>query len=79
MGTNSALIAKTVIENAFQVISIHFMALAQATDCLKFEEKLSSQTQSFYKEIRKCFPVLIEDRTLYQDIEKVVELLKNYK
>jgi histidine ammonia-lyase len=76
MGTNSALITKTVVENAFQVISIHFMALAQATDCLKFEEKLSSETRKMYKEIRKIFPVLIGDRTHYQEIEKIKEFLK---
>jgi histidine ammonia-lyase len=78
MGTNSALIAKRVIDNAFQVISIQFMALAQAVDYLKIEEKLSSKTRDFYKEIRKIFPVLVEDRTLYQEIEKVTELLKKH-
>jgi histidine ammonia-lyase len=77
MGTNSALIAKTVIDNAFQVISIHFMALAQATDCLKMEDKLSSKVKEKYREIRAIFPVLIEDRTHYQEIEKIVEWLKN--
>lgn len=76
MGTNSALIAKTVIENAFQVISIHFMALAQATDCLKIEQKLSSKTKKMHKEIRKIFPVLIEDRTHYEEIETIKEFLK---
>jgi histidine ammonia-lyase len=76
MGTNSALIAKTVIDNAFQVISIHLIALAQATDCLKVEDKLSSKTKEMYREIRAIFPVLIEDRTHYQEIEKMVEWLK---
>jgi histidine ammonia-lyase len=76
MGTNSALIAKTVIENAFQVISIQFMALAQATDYLKVDEKLSSQTREMYREIRKIFPVIIEDRTHYQEIKNITEFLK---
>ena len=76
MGTNSALIAKTVIDNAFQVIAIHFMALAQATDYLKFEEKLSPRSRETYCEIRKCFPILVEDRPLYQDIEKVKQYLQ---
>ncbi|MDR0725800.1 MAG: aromatic amino acid ammonia-lyase [Prevotellaceae bacterium] len=76
MGTNSALIAKTVIDNAFQVIAIHFMALAQATDYLIFEEKLSPRTREMYVEIRRRFPVLIEDRTLYQNIAATVEFLK---
>ena len=71
MGTNSALITKTVIENAFQVISIQFMALAQATDCLKIEGQLSPKSCEMYREIRKRFPILVEDRILYEDIEKV--------
>jgi histidine ammonia-lyase len=79
MGTNSALIAKRVIDNAFQVIAIQFMALAQATDCLKFERKLSPKTREMYCEIRKNFPVLIEDRTHYQEIAKIVEYLKKEK
>jgi histidine ammonia-lyase len=76
MGTNSALLTKTVIENAYQVISIHAMALAQATDFLKIEEKLSTETHNLYKNIREHFPVLIEDRTLYQDIENVKKYLQ---
>jgi len=35
MGTNSALIAAKVIENGFQVMAIHFMALMQAIDYLR--------------------------------------------
>jgi histidine ammonia-lyase len=52
------------------------MALAQATDCLKIEEKLSSKTREMYKEIRNIFPVLIEDRTHYQEIEAIINFLK---
>ena len=52
MGTNAALITKHVIENAFQVISIHFMAIVQAIDFLKIENKLSPKSQKIYQEIR---------------------------
>ncbi|MDR0540737.1 MAG: aromatic amino acid ammonia-lyase [Dysgonamonadaceae bacterium] len=76
MGTNSALLAKTVIENAYQVASIHAMALAQATDFLKIEEKLSTTTRKLYQEVRANFPILIEDRTLYQNIENVKKYLQ---
>jgi len=76
MGTNSALIAKTVIENAFQVTAIHAMALAQATDYLKIEAQLSTPTRALHREIRKRFPVLVEDRALYADIKTVTEFLK---
>jgi histidine ammonia-lyase len=76
MGTNSALLAKTVIENAFQVTAVHCAALAQATDYLKIEEKLSPKTRAFYLEVRKCFPLLVEDRPLYNDIANLEAFLK---
>jgi histidine ammonia-lyase len=76
MGTNSALIAKTVIENAFQVTAVHCAALAQATDYLKIEERLSPKTRAFYIEIRKRFSLLVEDRPLYNDIADLEAFLK---
>ncbi len=39
MGTNSAVIAKQVLKNAFQVMAIHIMAICQAIDLLHPEEK----------------------------------------
>ena len=77
MGTNSALIAGRVINNAYQVMSIHCMALAQAVDYLKIEEKLSSQTRAFYKEVRNLVPAFVEDTPKYKEIEKLIEYLSN--
>jgi histidine ammonia-lyase len=74
MGTNSALMAKTVIENSYQVMSIHFMALVQAVDCLKIQEKLSQKTRAVYDEIRAFFPVFTSDTPKYKEIEQ----MKNY-
>ena len=45
MGTNSALIAKTVIENSYQVMAIQFMGMAQAIDYLKIQDRLSSKSR----------------------------------
>ncbi|MDR1221319.1 MAG: aromatic amino acid ammonia-lyase [Tannerella sp.] len=74
MGTNSALIAKTVIENGFQVMSIHFMALVQAIDCLKIQPRMSKKTRAVYDEIRSFFPIFADDTPKYKDIER----MKNY-
>ncbi len=79
MGTNSALIAKRVIENSYQVMAIHFMAIVQAVDSLKIQERLSSKTKAVYDEIRSFFPLFVEDTPKYKDIEKMQEFLKNYK
>ncbi|MBP7102290.1 MAG: aromatic amino acid lyase [Bacteroidales bacterium] len=76
MGTNSALLTKHIIENSFQVLSIHFMALAQAIDYLKIEKKMASGSKKVYQEIRECFPVFIEDTPKYKEIEKLSDYLK---
>jgi histidine ammonia-lyase len=78
MGTNSAWITKRVIDNAFQVIAIQFMALAQAIDYLQIENKMSSKTRKIFNEIRQIFPILIEDRALYPENEEMIKILKNY-
>jgi len=77
MGTNAALMTKTVIENSFQVMSIHFMALVQAVDCLKIRESLSTKTGSIYDDIRAFFPVFINDTPKYRDIERMKIFLMN--
>ena len=77
MGTNSALMAKTVIENSFQVMAIHFMALAQAVDCLNIQDQLSEKTHAVYDEIRSFFPVFTTDTPKYREIEQIKNYLMN--
>ena len=74
MGTNSALITKRVIDNAFQVQAIEMIALLQAVDYLKIEDKLSSYTKDIYQKLRAIVPVFIEDTPKYEELE----LMKNY-
>lgn len=76
MGTNSAILARNVIENSFQVMSIEMIALTQAVDCLKIEDKLSEKTKRLYHEIRSLVPVFVEDTTKYGDIAVVEAFLK---
>ncbi len=77
MGTNSALIAKTVIDNSFEVMAIHLIAIAQAIDCLKIQESISARSRAVYEQIRAICPVFIDDTPKYKEIEGVVALLKN--
>jgi histidine ammonia-lyase len=77
MGTNSALMAKTVIENSFQVMAIHFMALVQAVDCLNIQDNLSNETRATYNEIRSFFPVFTSDTPKYKEIEQIKTYLMN--
>lgn len=76
MGTNSALMAKTVIENSYQVMSILFMGIVQAIDCLKIQEQLSPKSRKVYNEIRAFFPVFVEDTPKYKEIEAMTAYLK---
>lgn len=76
MGTNSALLCRRVVENAFQVMSIHYMALAQAVDCLKIADKLSPATRKIYDDVRAIVPVFVEDTPKYKEIEKLTAYLK---
>lgn len=77
MGTNSALLCKHVIENAYQVMTILMMALAQATDCLKMQDRLSEKTGKIYDDIRMLTPTILEDTPFYEDIAAVEDYLKS--
>ncbi|MGN1210088.1 MAG: histidine ammonia-lyase [Candidatus Cryptobacteroides sp.] len=76
MGTNTALLTKRVIDNAFQVFSIHFIALAQAVDCLGIKDSLSPRTRKMYDAVRELVGTIVEDAPFYEDIAKVEELLR---
>ena len=76
MGTNSAQIAQRVIENSYQVMAIHAMALVQAVDCLQVADLLSVETKAFYDDIRAIVPRFVEDTTKYREIAEVVKYLQ---
>ncbi len=76
MGTNAALITKTVIENSFQVMAIHFMAIVQAVDCLGIQNDLGGNSRMIYDQIRTFLPVFKEDTTKYKEIEQMISFLK---
>ena len=76
MGTNTALICKQVVENCFQVMAIQYIALAQATDCLKIADKLAPTSRKVYDKIREMVPLFIEDTPFYNDIAHVENYLK---
>jgi len=79
MGTNSAWIAKKVIENAFQVVSVHAMAVCQAIDLLNSEEiaSLSANSKAFYNAIREHSHFVTEDVPVYEEIAAVGKFLMN--
>jgi histidine ammonia-lyase len=83
MGTNSAILAKKVIENGFEVMSILMMALCQSIDLLPAIEKhkLSPQTHQVYDLIRSKAAFIEEDVPQFEAIHALTNLLKetNFK
>lgn len=76
MGTNSAELCRQVIDNAYQVISILFMALAQATDCLNIKDLLAPATRKEYDNIRSLCHTIIDDTPFYEDLTAIENYLK---
>ena len=78
MGTNSAVLAKQVLENSFQVMSIHIMAICQAVDLLEPDEKerLSPNAKSVYAQIRRKAHFVKEDLPQSESIAAVYEYIK---
>jgi histidine ammonia-lyase len=75
MGTNSALMAKRVIENSYQVLAIEILSLVQAIDYLKVKERLSSRNRKIYEQIRKIVPRFEEDTIKYLEIKEIKDYL----
>lgn len=76
MGTNSALLCRRVIDNAYQVMSILYIALAQATDCLELANLLSPKTREQYEAIRRICPKFIEDTPFYEEVAETEKYLR---
>ncbi len=77
MGTNAANIAKTVIDNAFEVISVELITIVQALRYLNFDDKLSNKTRQVLEGMNKIIPEIKEDSPLYKTNAEVKEYLKN--
>ena len=76
MGTNTALLTRTVIDNAWQVLSIQYIALAQAVDILKIADKLAPISRQVYQQVREICPVFVEDTPFYEDLRNVEAFLR---
>lgn len=75
MGTNSALICRTVVENCSQVLAIHLMALVQAVDCLDVADKLAPATRKLYDKVRGIVPVFKDDAPKYNEIKALQSVI----
>ncbi len=76
MGTDAALLAHTVVKNAYILLAIEMTVLAQAVDLLGVKTKLSTKTQEHYRFIRKYMRTVVEDRSLQPELEKLIAALQ---
>ena len=77
---SKTLITKKVLENSFQVMAIHLIAICQAIDLLdkSEKEKISSNTKAVYTMIRKKVKFITEDVSHSDSIQTVCELIKEH-
>lgn len=71
MGTNSALICARIIENTFEILSVHALAIIQAIHYRGFAERLSPATHWMYEELSKLAPPFTEDAPATERLNKV--------
>jgi histidine ammonia-lyase len=77
MGMNTAIKNLQIIDNAYGILGIEFMAAAQALDFRGFSPGVGCQIA--HKVIRKNVDHLDEDRPLYDDHNKMKALVKSCK
>jgi histidine ammonia-lyase len=75
MGTNSALIAKRIIENAYQVLSVEMLSLVQAVDHLGVNDQLSESTRNIHDQIRKKVARFESDTVKYLELKEIKDYL----
>lgn len=75
MGMNTALKNERILDNAYGVLGIEFMAAAQALDFRGFQN--GRGVQAAHRVIRKYVTHLDEDRPLYRDHNIMKELVKS--
>ena len=79
MGTNSAELCAQVIDNCYQVLSILYLAMAQAVDCLGIADQLAPATRVQYDAIRAITPTIVDDTPFYEDLLKIETYLRSRK
>lgn len=76
LGTDAALVAAQVVDNAFIVQSIEAVTLAQAVDCLGAQHSLTPSGAGLYRMVRDELPAVSQDRPLYAECAAVRHRLR---
>ncbi|MFO8145938.1 MAG: aromatic amino acid ammonia-lyase [Gillisia sp.] len=76
MGTNAATTTKTVIDNAFEVLSVEVVTIVQALRYLDFNRDLSGKTKEKLDVFKEIIPEIKEDFPLSDTLEMVKNFIK---
>ncbi|MBM3261682.1 aromatic amino acid lyase [Candidatus Kaiserbacteria bacterium] len=76
MGTDAALFAAKVLDNAFVVLAIELVALSQAVAVLDVESKLSPASRALVEKVRTSVKPIIDDRSLTSELEALRTALR---
>ena len=76
MGSIAAQKCYKIMQNLENVLAIELLTAAQAVEFLK-PLKCGYGTNIIYKKIREVVPPLTDDRVLYNDVKKVLRLVKD--
>lgn len=77
MGTDAALLAAAVNDQAYIVLAIEILALCQAVDYLKEFSKLSRSSKELYEKVRTIIPSLKKDEVLADMLPKLLDVIKH--
>lgn len=75
MGTNAALICARVIENTFEILSVHALAIIQAVHFKGIAERLSPATKWMYDELSVLAPPFVEDTPSSERLARIKQWL----
>ncbi len=76
MGTNAANTTKTVIDNAFEVLSVEVVTIVQALRYLDFNGNLSGKTREKLVVFKEIIPEIKQDFPLSDTLEAVKNFIK---
>ena len=79
MGTDAALIASRVLENAYIVAAIELVTLSQAAEFMKADfSKLSQSSRDLIAFVREYVPPVYEDRSLAPELAALLNALHSH-
>ena len=76
MGCTAAKMTRTALPLLWKLLAIEAIALAQAADARGCESVLGGDYRKLYELVRGVSPKLESDRPLFEDIQRVTNLLQ---